>query len=132
MPSLIIGIASGNGTGAWGGDAAVLEIAPLSWGGGPLARVAEWQTQGTQNPPGATPCEFDSRLGHHSPRYHPRARALFKDNPRIPYASGFPVGPTANQRQMRAATRRVVPHSQAHVLGSDRGREGKAGERAAR
>ena len=29
-----------------------------------LARVAEWQTQWTQNPPGATPCEFDSRLGH--------------------------------------------------------------------
>src|SRR5262245_14666803 len=28
------------------------------------ARVAEWQTQRTQNPPGATPCEFDSRLGH--------------------------------------------------------------------
>ena len=30
----------------------------------PRARVAEWQTQRTQNPPGATPCEFDSRLGH--------------------------------------------------------------------
>lgn len=26
--------------------------------------MAEWQTQRTQNPPGATPCEFDSRLGH--------------------------------------------------------------------
>jgi predicted PurR-regulated permease PerM len=31
------------------------------------ARVAEWQTQRTQNPPGATPCEFDSRLGHSAP-----------------------------------------------------------------
>jgi hypothetical protein len=28
------------------------------------ARVAERQTQWTQNPPGATPCEFESRLGH--------------------------------------------------------------------
>src|SRR5215210_6330391 len=28
------------------------------------ARVAEWQTQRTQNPPRATSCEFDSRLGH--------------------------------------------------------------------
>src|SRR5687767_5032369 len=28
------------------------------------ARVAEWQTQWTQNPPRATSCEFDSRLGH--------------------------------------------------------------------
>src|SRR6478752_81711 len=36
----------------------------------PQARVAEWQTQWTQNPPGATPCEFDSRLGHfHLPTY---------------------------------------------------------------
>jgi endonuclease/exonuclease/phosphatase family metal-dependent hydrolase len=26
--------------------------------------VAEWQTQRTQNPPRATSCEFDSRLGH--------------------------------------------------------------------
>ena len=32
--------------------------------------MAEWQTQWTQNPPGATPCEFDSRLGHlHSPHH---------------------------------------------------------------
>ncbi len=31
---------------------------------GPLARVAEWQTRRTQNPVGATPCEFDSHLGH--------------------------------------------------------------------
>jgi hypothetical protein len=30
------------------------------------ARVAERQTQWTQNPPGATPCEFESRLGHRS------------------------------------------------------------------
>jgi hypothetical protein len=29
------------------------------------ARVAEWQTQWTQNPPRATSCEFDSRLGHY-------------------------------------------------------------------
>ena len=29
--------------------------------------MAEWQTQWTQNPPGATPCEFDSRLGHPRP-----------------------------------------------------------------
>src|SRR5687767_8932555 len=28
------------------------------------ARVAKWHTQRTQNPPGATPCEFESRLGH--------------------------------------------------------------------
>lgn len=30
----------------------------------PPARVAEWQTQRTQNPSRATSCEFDSRLGH--------------------------------------------------------------------
>ena len=29
------------------------------------ARVAERQTQGTQNPPLATACEFESHLGHH-------------------------------------------------------------------
>ena len=43
-----------------------VRVAPLSGGGhfAALARVAEWQTQQTQNLPGATPCEFDSRLGH--------------------------------------------------------------------
>src|SRR5581483_7009907 len=48
------------------------------------ARVAEWQTQGTQNPPGATPCEFDSRLGHslltakRERPAHPRARGPWR------------------------------------------------------
>src|SRR5262249_53443867 len=40
----------------------------------PPARVAEWQTQRTQNPPGATPCEFDSRLGHSNTDTHLGAR----------------------------------------------------------
>ena len=30
----------------------------------------------SQNPPGATPCEFDSRLGHPQHRHHDRARAF--------------------------------------------------------
>ncbi len=34
------------------------------------ARVAERQTQWTQNPPGATPCEFESRLGHLQSLHH--------------------------------------------------------------
>lgn len=29
------------------------------------ARVVEWQTRGSQKPLGATPCEFESHLGHH-------------------------------------------------------------------
>ena len=43
------------------GSCALSTVCPSSCRG---ARVAEWQTQRTQNPPGATPCEFDSRLGH--------------------------------------------------------------------
>ena len=31
----------------------------------PSAGVAEWQTQGTQNPPGVTSCGFESHLRHH-------------------------------------------------------------------
>jgi hypothetical protein len=47
---------------AWGGS----ELVSARWAVlvTARARVAEWQTQWTQNPPRATSCEFDSRLGH--------------------------------------------------------------------
>src|SRR5579859_3825287 len=38
-----------------------------------IARVAEWQTQGTQNPSQATACGFDSRPGHNSHGLKPNA-----------------------------------------------------------
>jgi hypothetical protein len=60
----------------------------------PRARVAEWQTQWTQNPPRATSCEFDSRLGHRFtamtyPLSHPTARTalIFDCAPVVPFAS---------------------------------------------
>ena len=54
------------------------------------ARVAEWQTQWTQNPPRATSCEFDSRLGHQFTAttwqpHHPTLRA----HPALPSGTGM-------------------------------------------
>jgi peptidoglycan/xylan/chitin deacetylase (PgdA/CDA1 family) len=59
----------------------------------PQARVAEWQTQWTQNPPGATPCEFDSRLGHSPDHCRPTiALALtFTTTTAEPVRDGVPI-----------------------------------------
>ena len=38
------------------------------------ARVVEWQTRGSQKPLGATPCEFESHLGHHEKQRLPAPR----------------------------------------------------------
>lgn len=44
------------------------------------AGVAEWQTQRTQNPPGATPCRFDSDLRHQLKKGFPMGSPFFINN----------------------------------------------------
>src|ERR1043166_7584203 len=68
------------------------EGAPLSPPARRGAEVAGWHTQRTQNPPGATPCEFDSRLGHMKDGKTERRKGGRKPGGSITSPSTFPTG----------------------------------------
>src|SRR5438874_12049676 len=70
---------------------------------GPRARVAEWQTQWTQNPPRAISCGFNSRPGHQTNVAH-ATRCLCQGSPDFAY---FPPRQTELARPEALLTYRI-------------------------